>query len=484
MMFRKKIDKTGVGLTFGDFLMLPEKSYVEPNQTSVSTRFSKKIDMNIPIIAAAMDTVSEKDMGIAMARLGGLAVIHRNMGKEDQAKHVRAVKEAGFIIKSVLSCGPANTLLDAKNIMESANISGIPVVKNDKVIGIITYRDLRFQTNLKEDVRKHMTKDVVTVGDDISMKEALALMKKHKIERLPVLRNGKLVGIITEMDIRREQRFSDAIRDKDGNLLAAAAVGPFDMARAKLLAEADVDAIIIDTAHAHNMNVVSGARKIRKEVDCQLVVGNIATAEAAEDLISAGADAVKVGIGPGSICTTRIIAGVGVPQVTAIASVADAAQAHKVPVIADGGIIYSGDIAKAIAAGADCVMVGNLLAGTDEAPGKLTIVEGRKYKQYRGMGSLGAMSISADRYFQNNTPATKFVPEGIEGLVPYRGPVADMVHQLIGGLRSALGYVGAKTIPELQKKSRFIRISGAGLQESHPHDVMITDEAPNYYKIK
>ncbi|MFC1454571.1 IMP dehydrogenase [Candidatus Undinarchaeota archaeon] len=483
-MYSKKLEKIETGLSFSDVLLLPQESQIEPSQTDVSSVFSKKIKLNMPIAAAAMDTVSEKEMATTMSRLGGLAVIHRNMSREEQVKQINEVKDAGFIKFSILSCQPNSSVQDAKKLMEENNVSGLPVLNGNSVVGIITYTDLRFAADSKDTVKKYMTKDVVTVPLDIQMNEAFRIMKKNKISRLPVLEGDNLVGIITEGDIRKEQGYKDALTDKTGSFLAVAAVGPFDLERAKMLDKAGADALVVDTAHGHNMNVVNGAKKILKEVDAEVIVGNIATSEAAEALISAGVDGIKVGIGPGSICTTRIIAGVGVPQISAISAVADVAKDHKIPVIADGGIVYSGDIAKAIAAGADCVMLGNLLAGTDESPGRLTIVEGRKYKQYRGMGSLGAMATSADRYFQEGVPKAKNVPEGVEGLVPYTGPVNDVLHQLVGGLRASMGYLGAKTVPELKKKGKFLKITSGGSQESHPHDVMITDEAPNYYKVK
>lgn len=483
MMYKEKFKNFQTGITYDDVLILPRESEVEPSATKVSTKFTKKIKLNIPIVAAAMDTVSEHEMAITMAREGGLAVLHRNMPIEEQVKEVFAVKDAGFIIKNVFSVEPDASVQEALDMMQEHQVSGLPVLKGGKIAGIITYNDIRFLGNKKVKVSAHMTKDVITVSQDISMKDALSLMKKNKIERLPVLRHGELFGIITEMDIRMEQKHTNAIRNEEETPVTVAAVGPFDMERAKALEKAEVDVICIDTAHAHNMNVVRAVRKLKKEVSPEICVGNIATKEAAEELVSAGADAIKVGIGPGSICTTRIIAGVGVPQLTAISDIADVLTGHKVPLIADGGIRYSGDIAKALAAGADAVMVGNIMAGTDEAPGRLTIVEGRKYKQYRGMGSIGAMNKGAgDRYFQGKS--TKFVPEGIEGLVPYKGNVEDVLFQLVGGLRSAMGYVGAKNIKEFQKKSKFISITHAATIESHPHDVLITDEAPNYSKLK
>jgi len=482
-MYKEKFKNIKMGITYDDVLILPRESEVEPNEAKVDTRFTKKIPLNIPIIAAAMDTVSEHEMAITMAREGGLAVIHRNMPVEDQVKEIFAVKDAGFIIKNVFSIAPDSSVQEAHDIMQEQQISGLPVVKNEEVVGIITYNDVRFLENKKAKVSEKMTKEIITVSPDVNMKEALKLMKKNKIERLPVIHHNKLFGIITEMDIRLEQKYTNAIRNNDGTLITVAAVGPFDIARAKELDKAEVDVLCIDTAHAHNMNVVRAVKKLKKEVSAELCVGNIATKEAAETLVSAGADAIKVGIGPGSICTTRVIAGVGVPQLTAISEVADAVSSHKIPVIADGGIRYSGDIAKALAAGADVVMIGNLLAGTDEAPGRLTIVEGRKYKQYRGMGSIGAMNKGGGgRYFQEKT--TKFVPEGIEGLVPYKGKAGDVLFQLIGGLRSSMGYVGAKNLQEFKKRAKFTSITHAATIESHPHDVLITDEAPNYYKLK
>ena len=474
--------KYGEGLTFDDVLLIPLKSSVEPNEVDLTSRFSKNISLNIPIVSAAMDTVTEVEMAIAMAREGGIGVIHRNMSVEKQVSIVKDVKRADeVVIKDVVTVTPDMPVNKVWEKMKEHGISGIPVVQ-DKLVGIVSKRDIlpALETNPEIPVREVMTTDLITGESSISLEEALEKMYEYKIERLPVVdRTGKLMGIITMQDILARKEFPMANRDDDGQLRVAAAVGPFDVERAKKLDSAGVDVVVVDCAHAHNENVIKSAEKIRKEISCDLVVGNIATREAAEDLIDIS-DGLKVGVGPGSICTTRIVAGVGVPQLTAVASVAQVAEKKDIPIIADGGIRYSGDIAKAIGAGADCVMIGNLLAGTDESPGRTIVIKGRKYKQYRGMGSLGAMSGVSDRYFQ--APGkSKFVPEGIEGATPYRGKVRDVLFQLVGGLRSSMGYVGAKNIEEMKKKARFIRITQAGMVESHPHNVMITDEAPNYW---
>ncbi|WP_423793371.1 IMP dehydrogenase [Methanocaldococcus indicus] len=489
-MFSEKLEKAKKAYTFDDVLLIPNASYVEPKDTDVSTKL-KSIKMNIPILSAAMDTVTEKDMAIALARLGGLGVIHRNMPIEEQVHHVIAVKKADeFIVKDVITISPESTIGEAMEIMEYNSISGMPVVENDKVVGIITHRDIKAIKNKDKKVRDVMTKNVITAKEDISEEEALNLMYENRVERLPIVDDeGKLIGIVTLRDILKKKRYPQAARDKKGRLIVAAACGPHDFERAKALLESEVDALVIDCAHAHNMKVVENTKKFKKLIeeynpDTVLIVGNIATKEAAEDLISYGADVLKVGIGPGSICTTRIVAGVGVPQLTAISDVADVAKNYDIPVIADGGIRYSGDIAKAIAAGADAVMLGSLLAGTDEAPGKLIIINGRKYKQYRGMGSLGAMSsgMSSDRYFQSvsHMKHVKLVPEGVEGAVPYKGSVSEVIFQLVGGLKSSMGYCGAKNIKEMQEKTRFVIITPSGERESHPHDILITNEAPNY----
>ena len=492
-MFLKKLIDAKVAYTFDDVLLVPNASWVEPKDTDVSTDLAG-LKLNIPILSAAMDTVTEKEMAIALARLGGLGVIHRNMSIEDQVHQVQAVKKADeVVIKDVITVSPEDTVEDVIEVMETYSISGLPVVDNqEKLVGIITHRDVKAIEDKTKKVEEVMTKDVVYAKEDVEEEEALELMYANRVERLPIVDDEmRLVGIITLRDILKRKKYPHAARDKKGRLLVAAACGPHDFKRAKALIDAEVDALTIDCAHAHNMRVVENVKKFKEMLEgtnVKLIVGNIATKDAAEDLIKAGADVLKVWIGPGSICTTRVVAGVGVPQLTAVAEVADVAKEHGVPVIADGGIRYSGDIAKAIAAGADAVMLGSLLAGTDEAPGKLMVINGRKYKQYRGMGSLGAMTggvgAGADRYFQS-TPKShmkhvKLVPEGVEGAVPYKGAVSEVIFQLIGGLRASMGYCGAKTIKELQEKGRFVVITQSGQVESHPHDIIITNEAPNY----
>jgi IMP dehydrogenase len=484
-----KLENAKKAYTFDDVLLVPNASYVEPKDTDISTDLAG-LKLNIPIISAAMDTVSEKEMAIALARKGGIGVIHRNMTIEEQVNQVIAVKKAeDIVVREVITISQDYTVNDAERIMEEYSVSGLPVVdKDNKLLGIITTRDVKYIQNKNTLVKDAMTKDVVHGDENITHDDAMNLMYENRIERLPIVdANYKLIGMITLRDILKRKQYPNAARDKEGRLLVAAACGPNDINRAKALIKAEVDAIAIDCAHAHNMNVVNNIKILKKELEgtnIKLIVGNIATKEAALDLIDAGADVLKVGIGPGSICTTRIVAGVGVPQLTAIAEVAEVAKEHDIPVIADGGIKYSGDIAKAIAAGADAVMLGSLLAGTDEAPGQLITINGRKYKQYRGMGSLGAMvggvGAGADRYFQSHMKHVKMVPEGIEGAVPYKGHVKDVIFQLIGGLRSSMGYCGAKNIKEMQKKARFVKITQSGQQESHPHDVLITNEAPNY----
>ncbi len=491
-MFSDKLTNAKKAYTFDDVLLVPNPSYVEPKDTDVSVDLCG-IKLSIPIISAAMDTVSEKDMAVALARKGGLGIIHRNMTIEEQVSHVLSVKKADeLIIRDVYTVGPDDTVEFAEKKMGMYSVSGLPVVDDeDNLLGIITMRDIKYMKNKSTLVKDVMTKEVICGNEDTSNEDAVNLMYENKIERLPIVsKDGKLIGIITLRDVLKRKDYPSATRDKDGRLAVGAACGPNDLERVRALIKAEVDAIAIDCAHAHNMNVVNNVKKIKKELEGTgiiLIVGNIATGEGAEDLINAGADVIKVGIGPGSICTTRIVAGVGVPQLTAIAEASDVAKEYGVPVIADGGIKYSGDIAKAIAAGADAVMLGSLLAGTDEAPGQLITIGGRKYKQYRGMGSLGAMTggvgAGADRYFQKSEghmKHSKMVPEGIEGAVPYKGPVKEVLYQLIGGLRSSMGYCGAKTIKELQEKGRFVIITQSGQRESHPHDVLITNEAPNY----
>ncbi len=479
--FEQKIVNAFKGYTFDDVLLIPQATEVEPKDVDVSTRITPNVRLNIPILSAAMDTVTEWEMAVAMAREGGLGVIHRNMSIEEQAEMVRKVKRAErFIVEDVITIAPEETLDYALFLMERNDIDGLPVVGDDgRIVGIVTKEDIAAKEgHLVGDV---MTGEVITVGEDVSVEEALDVMVANRIARLPVVNSeGKLVGIITMSDLMMRKKYRNAVRDGNGDLLVAAAVGPFDIERAKALDRAGADVIVVDTAHAHNLKAIRAMKEIRDAVDADLIVGNIANPKAVDDLTFA--DAVKVGIGPGSICTTRVVAGVGVPQVTAIALVADRAGEYGIYVIADGGIRYSGDIVKALAAGADAVMLGSLLAGTKEAPGKEVVINGRRYKQYRGMGSLGAMMKGgAERYYQKGHMKTrKFVPEGVEGVVPYKGSVGDVLYQLVGGLRSGMGYVGASSIAELKEKGEFVIITQAGVRESHPHDIFITNEAPNY----
>ncbi|WP_457619844.1 IMP dehydrogenase [Methanopyrus sp.] len=493
--YTRKLEDAELALTFDDVLIIPGRSSVEPADVDVSTRVTVNHRLNIPILSAAMDTVTEAEMAIAMARYGGLGVIHRNMTVEDQVKEVRRVKEARDVVqRDVVTISPDESVKRAVELMEKYDVGGLPVVDEEgKVVGIITRRDvgLLSEEEIGElDVKSVMTEEPVVIEEGEDLEErALRVMREEKIERVPVVDDeGRLLGIVTAKDVTELREETEAATDEEGRYLTAAAVGPKDPDRAIALDEAGADILVVDCAHAHTETVINFVKEIKREVDADVIAGNIATAEAAEDLIAAGADALKVGIGPGSICTTRIVAGVGVPQITAVAWVADVAEEHDIPVIADGGIRYSGDIAKAIAAGADAVMLGNLLAGTDEAPGRLIRLRGRLYKQYRGMGSLGAMmkGESADRYFKQpeqggrHVAQTKFVPEGVEGVVPYKGPVSEVLYNLVGGLRSSMGYVGARNIEEMKKRARFVRITRAGYEESHPHDIAITDEAPNY----
>ncbi|WP_297090080.1 IMP dehydrogenase [Thermococcus sp.] len=479
--FEHKLVNAIRGYTFDDVLLIPQATEIEPKDVDVSTRITPNVRLNIPILSAAMDTVTEWEMAVAMAREGGLGVIHRNMSIEEQAEMVRKVKRAErFIVEDVITIGSEETLDYALFLMERNDIDGLPVVGEDgRIAGIVTKKDIAAKEgHLVKDV---MTGDVITVGEDVSVEEALDIMVANRIARLPVVdENGRLVGIITMSDLMMRKKYRNAVRDGNGDLLVAAAVGPFDIERAKALDRAGADVIVVDTAHAHNLKAIKAMKEIRNAVDADLIVGNIANPKAVDDLTFA--DAVKVGIGPGSICTTRVVAGVGVPQVTAIAMVADRASEYGLHVIADGGIRYSGDIVKALAAGADAVMLGSLLAGTKEAPGKEVVINGRRYKQYRGMGSLGAMMKGgAERYYQKGHMKTrKFVPEGVEGVVPYKGSVGDVLYQLVGGLRSGMGYVGASSIAELKEKGEFVIITQAGVRESHPHDIFITNEAPNY----
>jgi IMP dehydrogenase len=474
-------------LTFDDILLLPAKSEVLPSQVDVSTRLTKNITLNIPILSAAMDTVTESDLAIALAREGGLGIIHKNMSIEDQAQQIDRVKrsESGMILNPE-TLSPENKLEDALQKMDRFHISGIPIVKGKKLVGILTHRDIRFATDLDRPISEFMTKEnLVTTPIGTSLAKAEQILQKHRIEKLLVVDDsGRLMGLITVKDIQKKRMFPNACKDDHGRLRAGAAIGVGEDAlkRAAELIKFGADIIVIDTAHGHAKAVLDTAQKFKKKFpNVDLIAGNIATADAARDLIDRGVDAVKVGIGPGSICTTRVVTGIGVPQIHAIAEVFMVAKKHNIPIIADGGVKYSGDIPKAIAFGADSVMIGSLFAGTDESPGEVILLDGRSYKSVRGMGSISAMSRgSSDRYFQEGLTADKLVPEGIEGRVPYRGPIRNTVFQLVGGLRSAMGYTGCATIDLLQKNSKCVKISSAGLLESHPHDVIITQESPNY----
>ncbi len=476
-------------LTFDDVLLVPDYSEVLPSQVDVSTQVTKKIKLNIPFISSAMDTVTESRMAIAMAQNGGLGCIHKNLTIAKQQEEVQKVKkfESGMVVDPI-TIEPGATLKDALKLMEKFTISGIPVVaRSGKLQGILTDRDVRFVSDKNKLVKDLMTKDnLVTVKPGVSDKQAKILLQQHKIEKLLVVDNDyKCVGLITVKDINKAKEYPHAAKDSRGRLRVAAAVGTGSdcMARVEALVKAEVDILVVDTAHGHSKGVIDTVKEIKKKFKATAIIaGNIATAEAAKALIEAGADAVKVGIGPGSICTTRIIAGVGVPQLSAIADVAKICKKRNIPLIADGGIKFSGDVAKAIAVGADCVMVGGMFAGTEESPGEIILYQGRSYKSYRGMGSIGAMARgSADRYFQQDVSKTyKLVPEGVEGRVPYKGPVSDVIHQLIGGLKAAMGYCGKSDISKMKLKAKIIKITNAGLKESHPHDIKVTREAPNY----
>lgn len=485
-----------LGLTFDDVLLLPSASDVIPSDADTSSRVTKNITLRVPLVSSAMDTVTESRMAIAMARAGGMGVLHRNLSIEDQAGQVETVKrsEAGMVTDPV-TCSPTNTLAEVDGMCARYRISGLPVVdERGELVGIITNRDMRFEVDQSRPVSEVMTKSpLITAQEGVSAEAALGLLRRNKIEKLPIVDgNGRLTGLITVKDFVKTEQHPLATKDADGRLLVGAAVGTGDPQwdRAMALADAGADVIIVDTAHAHNRLVLDMVAKLKAEVGerVQVVGGNVATREAALALVEAGADAVKVGVGPGSICTTRVVAGVGAPQITAILEAVAVCKSHDVPVIADGGLQYSGDIAKALAAGASTAMLGSLLAGTAEAPGDLILVNGKQFKSYRGMGSLGAMqgrgqgkSYSKDRYFQDDVlKEEKLVPEGIEGRVPFRGPLGQVIHQLVGGLRAAMGYTGASTIADLQN-ARFVQITAAGLKESHPHDITLTAEAPNYY---
>ncbi|HEY7669441.1 MAG TPA: IMP dehydrogenase [Hyphomicrobium sp.] len=486
---------SGVALTFDDVLLVPGPSEILPSQAEVKTQVTRSIPLNIPILSSAMDTVTEARLAIAMAQEGGVGVIHRNLSPEEQARQVAQVKkyESGIVLNPV-TIHPSASLREALALMAEHSISGVPVVETPKngsdkgrLVGILTNRDVRFATNLEQPVSELMTKDkLITVRRSVSQEDAKRLLHKNRIEKLLVVdEENRCIGLITVKDIEKAQKHPHASKDAEGRLRVAAAttVGEDGFERTELLMAAGCDLIVVDTAHGHSARVIEAVKRIKKLSNrVQVIAGNVATAEGTRALIDAGADAVKVGIGPGSICTTRVVAGVGVPQLTAVLDCAKEAVKHGVPVIADGGIKYSGDIVKALAAGASCVMIGSLLAGTDEAPGETYFYQGRTYKSYRGMGSIGAMARgSADRYFQQEVKDTlKLVPEGIEGQVPYKGPTEGVLHQLVGGLRAGMGYIGAKTLTDLQERARFIRVSPAAIHESHAHGVLITRESPNY----
>lgn len=473
-------------LTFEDVLLVPQHSMVLPKEVSIITQFTKRVSLNIPIVSAAMDTVTEYKAAIAMARLGGIGVIHKNMDINTQAQQVNKVKKStsGIIIDPIF-IGPNATVGEADALMAEYRISGVPVVDSDQtLIGIITNRDMRFIDNMSLIVKDVMTAaPLVTAKEGTTLEDATKVLQEHKIEKLPIVDdNNKLKGLITIKDIEKKIQYPNANKDEFGRLRVAAAIGVGQLDRATALVEAGVDVLVLDSAHGHSRGIIDTVKLIKKELDIDVDAGNIASAVAAKDLIDAGADAVKVGIGPGSICTTRIVAGVGVPQISAIDEVAQVANKAGVPVIADGGVRYSGDVAKALAVGASCVMLGSALAGTYEAPGEMILFNGRQFKEYRGMGSIGAMSKgSTDRYFQEGTAADKLVPEGIEGRVPYRGKIADVIHQMTGGLRSSMGYCGSESIKVFWEKAEFVEITAAGLKESHVHDVTITKESPNYH---
>ena len=476
-----------VALTFDDILLVPAKSSVLPNQVNLQSKLTRNITINIPLLSAGMDTVTEARMAISLAREGGIGIIHKNLSIEEQAKQIDTVKRSEHgVITNPFSLEPEATVREADALMARYRISGVPIVRGPKLVGIVTNRDIRFETNFDRKVSEIMTsKDLVTAPEGTTLDQALEILATHKIEKLPLVdEEFNLRGLITIKDIEKVKTYPNSARDKQGRLLVGAAVGvtPDTLERAMALVEAKADVIVVDTAHGHSRGVLEAVKLLKTKLPgTDIIAGNVATAEATKDLIAAGADAIKVGIGPGSICTTRVVAGVGVPQITAIVNCAQMARSAGIPIIADGGIKYSGDLVKAIAAGADTVMIGSLLAGTEESPGGIEIFQGRSYKVYRGMGSIGAMRAgSRDRYFQ--TDQQKLVPEGIEGRVPFKGSVADAIYQLVGGLRAGMGYCGAPDIATLQT-AQFVRITNAGLKESHPHDVHITAEAPNYAKL-
>ncbi|MBE90548.1 MAG: IMP dehydrogenase [Rhodospirillaceae bacterium] len=477
------------GLTFDDVLLQPAESAVLPAETDTRTRLTASIELGIPLLSSAMDTVTEHALAIAMAQAGGIGVVHKNLDIERQAEEVRRVKrfEAGMVVNPI-TIMPDQVLADAYALMDQHNISGIPVTegRDGKLVGVLTNRDVRFASDPKQPVKELMTKRLVTVKEGVGQEEAKKLLHEHRIEKLLVVDGeNRCVGLVTVKDMEKAQKYPHACKDEHGRLRVAAATGVGDdgVERAEALLDAGCDVIVIDTAHGHSHGVLGTVQRVKKLSNyAQVLAGNVATSEGAKALIDVGADSVKVGIGPGSICTTRIIAGVGVPQLTAIMSAVEEAEKQNIPVVADGGIKFSGDLSKAIAAGAGCAMIGSLFAGTDEAPGEVTLFQGRSYKSYRGMGSLGAMARgSADRYFQEEVQESmKYVPEGVEGRVPYKGPIGNIIHQLVGGLRAAMGYTGSATIAELQGGATFLKITNAGLRESHVHDITVTHEAPNY----
>ncbi len=482
LSFEEKFPREG--LTFDDVLLVPAKSEILPKEVETATNLTRKIRLNIPLASASMDTVTEARLAIAIAREGGVGIIHKNLGIEAQALEVDKVKrsESGIIVDPVY-LSPDHSLRDAVAIMERYHISGVPITENGRLVGILTNRDLKFEENLDQPIRNVMTREnLITAPVGTTLEEAKRILHKHRIEKLPLVdKHNVLKGLITIKDIAKAKKYPTAAKDEKGRLRVGAAVGVTAdfKERVAALVAAGVDIVVVDTSHGHSTGVLKVVQAIKADFDVQVMAGNVATAEATRDLIKAGADAVKVGIGPGSICTTRVVAGIGVPQITAVFDCAREAAKYGVPVVADGGIKFSGDIVKAIAAGADVVMIGNLFAGTEESPGEIEIYQGRSFKVYRGMGSIGAMRAgSRDRYFQEDAP--KLVPEGIEGMVPHKGPLSETVYQLIGGLRSGMGYCGVRNIEELKNQTTFIRITGAGLRESHPHDVQITKEAPNY----
>ena len=473
-------------LTFEDILLIPQYSEVLPKEVDIKTILTRNIKLNIPFVSAAMDTVTEHQAAIKMARLGGIGIIHKNMDIPAQAKEVSRVKKSeSGVINEPIHLKPTDTLQDANNLMHEYKISGFPVVgDNNELVGILTNRDLRFENDMSKKVEEVMTKaPLITAPKGISLDDAEKIFHQHKIEKLPLIdEKGILSGLITIKDLKKRKEFPNSFKDKYGRLGVGAAIGVGQLDRAKALIDAGVDVLVLDSAHGHSKGIIDTVKAIKEKFEIDIIAGNVATPEAVEALVEAGADAVKVGIGPGSICTTRIVAGVGIPQITAIDTCAAKGRELGVPIIADGGIKYSGDVSKALAVGASSVMIGSLLAGTEESPGETLMYQGRQYKTYRGMGSIGAMQKgSNDRYFQEGTAADKLVPEGIEGMVPYRGKMSNVIHQLVGGLRASMGYVGAKDIPTFQEKAEFVEITSAGLKESHVHDVTITNEAPNYH---